>query len=69
MHDTLNKAMFRTVVSLGQIKKTVFRVTGLKILGKVGTPYLYYYYFQKKTEIPFKMHKSLIISVSKQWRS
>ena len=29
---------------------SVFRVTGLKILGRVGTPFF-------PTDIPFKMHK------------
>ena len=37
-------------LKLGQIKKLVFRVTGLKILGRVGT-HTFFSLF-----LPFKMH-------------
>ena len=36
----------RPILSLGQIKISVFRVTGLKILGRVGT-HIFYFFFWK----------------------
>ena len=44
---------------------SVFRVTGLKILGRVGSHIFFYFFSEKKNEIlcilkgntPFKMHK------------
>ena len=35
---------------------SVFRVTGMKIFGRVDTYYFFHYYFFS-AEMPFKMHK------------
>ena len=65
------KITFSKILSgtLGQIKKIgVFRVTGLKILGRVGT---HMFFLEKKNIIlcilkgnsPFKMHKIIFFSI------
>ena len=44
----ISSITFLTHSSLDQIKKTVFQVTGLKILGSVGTHLFFYYFFSGK---------------------
>ena len=52
---------------IAKFKKSVFRVMGQKILGRVGTQFIFNYFFSGKNKIlcilkgkmPFKMHKML----------
>ena len=46
------------MLTLRPNKKSVFQVNGLKILGMVGSHIFFNYFFsEKNTILPFKMHK------------
>ena len=56
------------MLRLGELKNSVLRVTGLKILGRVGTN-VFFIFFWKKIILcilngisPFKMHKIILFT-------
>ena len=60
--------MHLSLLLLGKIKKiSVFWVTGLKIVGRVGTYVFFLFFFSDffmhfEGEMPFKMHKIIFFS-------